>query len=191
MARVVVSPGFNRAAFLSGPKGATQLMPVGKHDGKNLLLRSVDAAKKEGRPRFATAVATLLYIAMHDGAFQTVGGGIAVGTCDGSSEHFSWPIIEINDKRYMRGVDVSQSYRPSWPEPEPIEYDERWCAALDRETALMNDPLPSPQNAMRSMPSIDIDAIDPATVFATHHEPPEWASGSVHSISPMQPGPRH
>jgi hypothetical protein len=179
LARVVVSPGFNKAAFLTGPKGVTQLIPVGKDDGKGLLLRSVDAATKEGRPRFATAVATLLYIAMHDGAFQTVGGGIAVGTCQGLCEHFSWPIIEINGKRYLRGLDVSQCYRPSWPRPEPIEYDEGWCAALDRQVALMEDPLPSREGAMASVPSIDIDAIDPTTVFATHHEPEEWANGSV------------
>jgi hypothetical protein len=179
LARVVISPGFNKAAFLTGPKGTTQLIPVGKEDGKGLLLQSIDAAKKEGRPRFATAVATLLYIAMHDGAFRTVGGGIAVGTCQGIDEHFSWPIIEINGKRYLRGLDVSRCYRPSWPNPEPIEYDENWCAALDKQVALMEDPLLSRKSAVASAPSIDIDAIDPTTIFATHHEPEEWANGSL------------
>lgn len=179
LARVVISPGFNRASFLSGPKGSTQLLPVGKSDGKALLLRSVESATRQGRPRFSAAVATLLYIAKHDGAFQTVGGGIAVGTCDGSSDHFSWPIVEINGRRYLRGVDVSQSYRPSWPEPERIEYDEDWCAALDREVALLEHPLPLEELARGSLPSIDIDAIDPTTLFATHIEPAEWTNGSI------------
>jgi hypothetical protein len=182
LARVVVSPDFNRAAFLSGPKGASQLLPVGREDGKALLLRAVDVATKEGRPRFSAAVATLLYIAKHDGAFQSVGGGIAVGTCEGSSEHFSWPIIEIDGKRYMHGVDVSQSYRPSWPEPEPIEYDEDWCVTLDRQVALIAPSMPSPTQARGSLPSIDIDAIDAGTVFAMHNEPPDWANGSISSV---------
>lgn len=179
LARVVVSQGFNRAAFLSGPKGAMQLVPVGKDDGKSLLLRSVESAKREGRPRIGSAVATLLYIAMHDGAFNTVGGGIAVGTCDRSSDHFSWPIIEINGKRYLRGIDVSRHYRPTWPVPEVIEYDENWCARIDHEVAQMGDPLPIRQAPAGSLPSIDIDAIDPETVFMTHDEPAEWANGSI------------
>lgn len=189
LARVVVSPGFNKAAFIAGAKGATQLVAVGKDDGKGLLLRSIEAAKLEGRPRFASAVATLLYIAMHDGAFQTVGGAIAVGTCERSNEYFSWPIIEINNKRYMRGIDVSHCYRPTWPKPEPIDYDESWCAELDRKVAIMERPLPSPEGAMGSLPSIDIDAIDPATIFATHHEPAEWANGSMQRYSPIFPRP--
>jgi hypothetical protein len=92
-------------------------------------------------------------------------------------------VIEINGKRYLRGIDLSQSYRPTWPIPEPIEYDETWCAALDQEVASMDTPLPLYEKAAGSLPSIDIDAIDPTTVFMTHDEPAEWANGSVQRIA--------
>ena len=83
----------------------------------------------------------------------------------------------------MRGIDVSLSYRPSWPTPERIDYDESWCADLDREVALMDEPLPLREGAKGSLPSIDIDEIDPATIFQTHNEPAEWANGSVQRAS--------
>jgi hypothetical protein len=175
---VTIAPGFNKAGFISCPKGSTKALPVGAQDGKVLLLRSVEAAKREGRPRLGCPVAALLYMAKHEGAFSTVGGGIAVGHGKGGSESFSWPIVEIDGRRYLRGIDVTDSYRPNWPPPEVIDYDELWCANLDQRVSTMNDDF-SPQNVIGSMPAIDIDQIDPASVFLTHDEPPEWSSGSL------------
>ena len=123
-------------------------------------------------------MATLFYMAKHEGAFNSVGGGIAVGNCSGGQENFSWPIVEIAGRRYLRGIDVTDSYRPNWPLPEVIDYDEPWCAKLDQVVALMGDDL-SPENMGGSIPSIDLDKIDAASVFVMHNEPPEWSSGSV------------
>jgi hypothetical protein len=178
LALVRTAPGFNKAGFISCEKGATIALPVGASDGKSLLLRSVVAAKEQGRPRLGSPLASLFYMAKHAGAFTTVGGGIAVGNCRRGDSGFSWPIVEIDGRRYLRGIDVTDSYRPNWPEPEVIEYDESWCAALDRGTALMENGF-SPENMGGSIPAIDIDTIDPASVFLTHDEPPEWSCGSV------------
>lgn len=178
LALVTIAPDFKKAGFISCPKGATFAVPVGVSDGKSLLLRSIAAAKEEGRPRLGSPVASLFYMAKHAGAFKTVGGGIAVGHCKRGDSGFSWPIVEIDGRRYLRGVDVTDSYRPNWPEPEVIEYDESWCAALDRRVALMDNGF-SPEAIGGSIPAIDIDTIDPASVFITHDEPPEWSLGSL------------
>ena len=157
---------------------ATIAVPVGVSDGKSLLLRSIAAAKEEGRPRLGSPLASLFYMAKHAGAFNTLGGGIAVGSCRRGDSGFSWPIIEIEARRYLRGIDVTDSYRPNWPEPEVIEYDESWCAALDRKTASMESGL-FPEDMGGSIPAIDIDTIDSASVFLAHDEPPEWSRGSL------------
>lgn len=34
----------------------------------------------------------------------------------------------------------------------------------------------SPEKVIGTIPAIDIDEIDPASVFLTHEEPPEWSS---------------
>lgn len=178
LALVTIAPGFNKAGFISCPKGSTKAVPVGASDGKTLLLRSIEAAKQEGLPRLGCPVAALLYMAKHEGAFKTVGGGIAVGMCKGGGESFLWPIVEIDGRRYMRGIDVTESYRPNWPPPEVIHYDDSWCAALDQRVATMDNDF-SPEKVIGSMPAIDIDEIDPASVFLTHDEPPEWSRGSL------------
>ena len=178
LALVRIAPGFNKAGFISCPKGSTIALPVGVLEGKSLLLRSIVAAKQEGRPRLGSPVATLFYMAKHSGAFKTVGGGIALGNCKGGDSSFSWPIVEIDGRRYLRGIDVTNSYRPSWPAPEVIDYDECWCAALDQRVASMDNDF-SPEGMGGSIPGIDIDEIDPASVFLTHDEPPEWSRGSL------------
>ena len=186
LALVTIAPGFNKAGFISCPKGSTQALPVGTSEGKALLLRSIEAAKREGRPRLGSPVATILYMAKHAGAFRSVGGGIAVGACKGGGGNFSWPIVEIDGRRYLRGIDVTDSYRPNWPPPEVIAYDDSWCASLDHRVALMDNDF-SPDKVIGSIPSIDIDAIDAASVFMQHNEPTEWSSGSLAMLTPGQP----
>lgn len=178
LALVTIAPGFNKAGFISFPKGSTWAVPVGASDGKVLLLRSIEAAKQDRRPRLGSPLAMLHYIAKHAGAFKSVGGGIAVGHCKGGGESFSWPIIEIDGRRYLRGIDVTESYRPGWPAPEVVDYDDAWCAALDQRVATMDNDF-SPEKVIGSHPAIDIDDIDPASVFQTHNEPPEWSSGTL------------
>ena len=179
LALIRMAPGYKKAGFISCPKGATVVVPVGVLEGQRLLLRSVDAAKKEGLPRFGRPVATLFYMAKHEGAFSSVGGGLALGHCRGGETNFTWPIIEIAGRRYLRGIDVTDSYRPNWPQPEVIDYDESWCAKLDQAVAVTSDDQFSPESMGGSIPSIDLDQIDPTMVFAMHNEPPEWSCGSV------------
>jgi len=178
LALVRMAPSFKKAGFISCPKDATFVVPVGIPEGKRLLLRSVEAAKKEGLPRFGAPVATLFYMAKHEGAFASVGGGLAVGNCRGDEDNFTWPIVEIAGRRFLRGIDVTDSYRPNWPPPEVIGYDEAWCAKLDQAVALTDDDF-SPEKMGGSIPSLDLDEVDATNVFVQSIEPPEWSSGSV------------
>lgn len=182
LALIRIAPGYKKAGFISCPKDATFVVPVGVPDGKHLLLRSVEAAKKEGRPRFGSPIATLFYMTQHEGAFGSIGGGLAVGNCMGGQENFTWPIIEIAGRRYLRGIDVTNSYRPNWPPPEVIAYDEPWCAKLDQAVSQMDDDF-SPENMGGSIPSLDLHEVDAANVFVMHIEPPGWSSGSVKPVS--------
>jgi hypothetical protein len=182
LALIRMAPGYKKAGFISCPKNATFVVPVGVSDGKRLLLRSVEAAKKEGRPRFGSPIATLFYMTQHEGAFSSVGGGLAVGNCIGGQENFTWPIVEIAGRRYLRGIDVTDSYRPNWPAPEVIAYDESWCATLDQAVSLMDDDF-SPENMGGSIPSLDLNEVDATNVFVMHIEPPGWSEGSVKPVA--------
>jgi hypothetical protein len=90
------------------------------------------AAKREGTPMIAVGLSLLWYIVQHPGAFNTIGGGLSVGTCRADADSVSWPIIEIAGRRFLRGFDVTDSYRPNCPGPEVIAYDDEWCEALDQ-----------------------------------------------------------
>ena len=168
IASIVVSTGFNRTAFHRIAKGGTTAMPMGDPIAGRLLVESMAEAKKQKRPTIATAINVLLYTARHDGAFPTVGGGLSVGTCMFGADYFSWPLIEIDGVRFLRGMDVTAAYRPGWPRPEVIPYDEAWCAEQDQRVAsLPEKPLPKGG----TLPGFDIDALKPETLFASHVEP--------------------
>jgi hypothetical protein len=169
VASIVVSPGFNRAAFLKVEPGGTTALPVGDPTAARLLLEAMAEAKRQKRRTFASALAILRYAARHAGAFRTIGGGISVGTCTTPAEYFSWPLIEIDGSRFLRGMDVTAFYRPGWPAPEVIPYDEAWCAEQDQRVASLPATVPA---KVGTLPGFDIDAIaNPETLFASHDEP--------------------
>ena len=168
IASIVVSPGFNRAAFHKIDKGAKSVMPVGNEIGSRLLLESMAEAKRQNRPTIAAAINVLFYTSRHAGAFPTIGGGISVGTCMFESDNFSWPIVEINGTKFLRGMDITAAYRLGWPTPEIIFYDEEWCAELDRRVASLSAQPIKPKG---KLPGFDIDAIKPETLFTFHAEP--------------------
>jgi hypothetical protein len=133
LASIVISPEFNRAAFHPIKKGGCSAMPVGDEAASILLLEAMAQAKRENRPTIPAALSILLYTSRHEGAFGSIGGGISVGTCINNSEYFSWPIIEIDGQRFLRGMDVTAAFRQGWPAPEVVSFDETWCADLDRQ----------------------------------------------------------
>lgn len=168
VASVVVSPDFNRVAFRPVARGGTIAIPVGEPSGARLLLEAMAAAKRQGRLVIPTAIGILLYTSRHEGAFRSIGGGISVGACMGAEEHFSWPLVEIDGQRFLRGMNVTEFHRPDWPAPEVVPYDDDWCAEQDQRTSLA----PSEPSYGGTLPGFDIDAIaTPETLFAATQEP--------------------
>jgi hypothetical protein len=170
LASVVAGPNFNRAGFMKVKPGGMSALPVGDPVAAKLLLRAVAEAKSAKLPRVSYALSMLYYIAQLRGVFETVGGGISVGTCLSTHSCFSWPIVGIGGCRFLRGMDVTAHHRPGWPEPELIAYDEEWCHALDQRVATEATTGLSAVAPRWSLPGIDIDEIDPATLFATHDD---------------------
>ena len=171
MASITISPGFNRAGFFPVEQSGTSILPVGDESAARLLLHAVQAAQEQKRPRFAAALSILYYTANLRAAFETVGGGISVGTCLYPAEHFSWPITEFNEVLFLRGLNVTKSHRPSWPPPEVIPYDEAWCVAQDRLVADMPSQKLTDSAKKGTLRGFDIDSITPETLFTSHEEP--------------------
>jgi hypothetical protein len=177
IAHVVASPDRNRIIFESVAEGGKIAVPVGGHGApSHLLMQGIAAAKAEGKPMVGTGVSLLWYIAQHPGAFNTIGGGLSVGTCSLSETYFSWPIVEIAGKRFLRGVDVTESYRPGWPSPISLDYDETWCAELDKRIE-WKEGVVSPEAV--HVAGYDIDSLSTLeTLFQTFNDPKEFELGN-------------
>ena len=176
LARVIVSPDRNRVAFFQPEQEGFIAIPVGDFTGKRLLLRGLMAAKRENRSLVASGVGLLWYMSRHPGAFTSIGGGISVGFCSANDEAFSWPVVEVDGQRFLRGVDVTQYCRPGWPPPIVLLYDESWCSLLDEQVAL-DAPLVDgfvPEHGS----SYEIDALStPDTLFQMHNDPVGFERG--------------
>jgi hypothetical protein len=183
VARVVVSPERNRVSFVSIEPGGKIAIPVGERSGRALLLRGMETARREGRPVLASGLSLLWYMAKHQGAFQSIGGGISVGSCQLGEDYFSWPVVELENHRFLRGLDVTACHRPGWPEPVRLQYDEAWCAATDRA---VEDDLDPPVRVERGG-GYDVDSMSTAeTLFQTHDDPVAFDAGIARSqgVSP-------
>ena len=176
LSQIIISPLGNFAAFFECEPSSFIAVPVGADDGKRLLTRGLSAAKRDGRKRIESAVGLVWYMINHPGAFPTVGGTVSVGTCEPHSESFSWPIIGIGGHHFLRGVDVTQFYRPSWPSAITISYDESWCSKIDQEVA--TDPQSGFAIASKYT-RYDIDSwfTNPETLFQMHDDPPGFELG--------------
>ncbi len=175
VAYVIVSPDRNRVIFSSVKQHGKIAIPVGgRPAASGLLMQGLAAAKREGKPILGSGLCLLWYIAQHSGAFRSVGGGISVGTCSASDEFFSWPVVEFSGRRFLRGLDVTASYRPSWPQPVVAPYDETWCANLDQKIGTAQGlTAPTPVSGY------EIDALStPETLFMTHDDPHSFEHGS-------------
>ena len=175
VAYVIVSPDRNRVIFHSIKSNVTMAISVGGHpEASRLLMQGFAAAKRQGKPVIATGLCLLWYIAQHQ-AFSSVGGGIAVGTCMSSDDSFSWPIVEFSGQRFLRGFDVTASYRPSWPLPEVAPYDEEWCHELDQRIAKGQGLTIATSIAVSGY---EIDSLStPDDLFKTRDDPEAFENG--------------
>lgn len=176
LARAVVSPDKNRVSFWSAEKHDVLAIPVGNPEAGKFLRQGLSTARKEHRSVFTTGVSLLWYISNHRGAFRSVGGGLSIGSCARTDEHFSWLHVEIEGRRFLRGIDVTEYARPSWPAPHVIDYDQSWCAALDlrlhRDQELAENPV------ITAGGGYEIDSIwTPETLFQTHDDPAAFDNG--------------
>jgi hypothetical protein len=175
LATVTVSDDENTVRFESAKAEDTVIMAVGTPDAKEYLMQGLAAAKAEDRLIVGAGLSLIRYMSRHP-AFPTVGGGISVGTCQREGEGFSWPQVEIENQRFLRGLDITPFVRPSWPAPEVVEYDEAWCEQLDRRLNQERDPVTVPIVAAGG--SYEIDTLcTPETLFQTRDDPPAFTGG--------------
>lgn len=176
LARVVVSPSRNRVAFFSVEENDRLAIPVGNREASRLLLQGLAAAREQGRPMFVSGISLLWYMCRHPGAFPSLGGGLSVGSCPGDDVHFSWLHVEIEGRRFLRGMDVTESVRPNWPAAHVLDYDESWCAALDLKA---NRNLEDVQHPTRMCGGgYEIDTLSTSdSLFQMHDDPVAFDSG--------------
>lgn len=170
LAYVVASRDVNRVRFFSVEEGGNFIIPVGRSEAGTLLLQGLAAARIERRPIFATGISLVWYMCRHPGAFSSVGGGLSVGSAEVGHTHFSWLHVQVEGRRFLRGMDVTECVRPSWPLPAIVEYDESWCAQLDRRVNQDIGSFHNPESVLGG--GYDIDTLsDPETLFQTRDDP--------------------
>jgi hypothetical protein len=177
LANIVVSPSRNRVSFFQPDPGGVLSIPVGIDDGKRLLLKGLAKATQEGRRVVESGVGLLWYMNRHaDPAFMSVGGGLSIGMCGAEESSPSWPIFEIDQHRFYRGLEVSAYARPSWPQPIRFEYDKSWCEILDHEVSKNCEPFGDFTEIRGG--AYEIDAlVTPDTLFATCDDPEAFDNG--------------
>lgn len=171
LARIVVGDQGGRLAFFKCERGATISLATGVAPARELLLRGLEAAKREGKKLTMSAINMLVYMARHEGnPFSSVGGQVSFGGCTSKDGTFQWLALEIDGRRFWRGIDVTDSWNPTWSPPTLIEYDEDWCSRVDRESR----PLPSPGEGaqpVEKVPFLDIESVPPDQLFRLHLDP--------------------
>lgn len=176
LAYVVASPDVNRVRFFSVEDGDKFIIPVGSPEAGSLLLQGLAAAQAERRPIFATGVSLVWYMCRHPGAFPSVGGSLSVGSAQVGHTYFSWHHVEIEGRRFLRGMDVTECVRPGWPAADIVDYDESWCAELDQKVAQDIDSGHAPVSFLGG--GYDIDTLStPETLFQTHNDPLAFDGG--------------
>lgn len=176
LAQVVVSPNRNRVRFWSVEEHDFLAIPVGNRQASWFLLQGLSAAREQRRGVVMAGVSLLWYMSRHPGAFPSVGGGLSVGSCARSDQHFSWHHVEIDSRRFLRGMDVTEYVRPGWPPPQVVTYDESWCAALDLKLHWNQEVVQNRTEAAGS--GYDIDSLStPETLFQMHDDPVAFDTG--------------
>ncbi len=179
LAVVTVSKEYNRIFFQSLNSNKSIALVVGNDLGKSLLYQGFAAARKEKKPVLTSGISLIWYMSSHlgtdPGVYSSIGGGISVGFCAQDSMDFSWPLIEIEGKSFLQGVDLTDYIRPSWPQPEVLPYDESWCAELDKNINRDQEDIPFIEKYSKHY---YIDSISrPDTLFQTCDDPPAFEDG--------------
>jgi len=169
LAHIIVSPTRNKATFFSVQSDGMRSIPIGDRPAARFLMQGLAVAKRDRKPVLTSGLSLLWYMSQHPGAFGSIGGGVAVGQCAARDQAFSWPIVEFAGRRFLRGIDVTPYYRPSWPPPLVVPYDEEWCSELDQKVTLQEGTI---QPVPVSGSSYEIDSMSaPDTLFQTHNDP--------------------
>jgi len=180
IAYLVISPNRNRVRFFSVNAGQNKVIPVGNREASQFLLQGLATAHEENRPILQSGVSLLWYMSSHSGAFDSVGGGLTIGTCTIDNEHFSWPIIEIDGHNFLRGFDVTEYIRPSWPPAIQVHYDQDWCSTLDQQINSSSEPIH--EHVTIAGAGYEIDELStPESLFQTHDDPEEFQNGIARS----------
>jgi hypothetical protein len=176
LANVIASPDVNLVRFFSVEDGDQCMIPVGRPEAGAMLLQGVAAAQAERRPIFATAVSLVWYMCRHPGAFPSIGGSLSVGSAEVEHTRFSWHHVEIEGHRFLRGMDVTECVRPGWPAADKVDYDEAWCADLDKRLNRNADSGDALVHVLGG--GYDVDALStPETLFQTHDDPIAFDGG--------------
>lgn len=168
IASVEVSPDKNVVRFHDVDRGSFVAIPIGTPEATKTMIQGLSEARAQGRSVFRSGISLLWYMSKHEGAFATVGGGPSLGGC-GVDENFSWCHVEIEGRRFLRGLEVSAYVDPSWGPPLVVDYDESWCSTIDQRVATEElNRAPTP----REIAAWDIDQLSAASVlFKTHDDP--------------------
>lgn len=161
-----ISPAAQRLAFFSAPDNDHVALAVGSVPAKKLLLHGLQRAQTDDRRLVASAASLVWYMSKHQG-HPSIGGGVSCATCDGTDPHWSWPVLEIVGQRFLRGLDVTASYRATWPPPVPIDYDEDWCTSVDKDHEIGEA---SARAARVKAYNID-DVVSEENLFQLHDDP--------------------
>lgn len=173
LAYLTASRASASATFKSAGTDAFLAWPVGVPQAAALLSEGVKRRKREGRPLLPSAIELIYYMGKNESSdYQSIGGAVSAGGLMGGFQRFAWPHIEIEGRRFFRGLDVSASMRPSWAPAQRIDYDESWCAQLDAELSLQAALPPTSQSAPEAPKghSIDLLRLPESELFATHDD---------------------
>ena len=177
LSNVIISNKENSVRFFNVEKGESIMFPIGSAEACKFILQGFALAKKEGKSLISTGL-SLIYYMSGLSAFPTIGGAISLGCCNYSDQYFSWPHISINDRRFYRGIDLTENAHLTWPVAERIDYDPEWCSKLDVRLHKDVEPIQEVVTAPGYVYKID-DLSTRETLFQLHDDPPAFLSGVV------------
>lgn len=174
LAAITVLNGKNEIRFFSVSENNTIAIPVGNQKAKALLMNGLSEARRADLLVFNSGLAIIHYMGKIP-AYPSVGAAVSVGSCAATDDRFSWPIIDIDGKKYLRGIDVTESFRPNWPTPIEIEYDESRWSELDRGLSIEELDGSATISTVRMGSLYNITNIATAnTIFKTYADPHEF-----------------
>lgn len=126
VAHVEMTPVADVISFYRPLPGGVVAIPVGVERGKQLVCAAILKGLNEGKGIIASAIGMLWHmIESDDPAFSTIGGGLTGASCTAGGA-FSWPALRIEERAFLHGIDVTSSYRDTWPRPLDLPFEPSW-----------------------------------------------------------------